>query len=1706
MIQRSIRCYQHRQFWGYWFSWLLLAGCCFSGMVTDRVMARSARNGFQALANELILKFNQAAKFNRNATVREFLTAVPTLDTVFTRFQLKQIYPLDLSKKYPHWPHIKKKSNQPTYHQFFRFVFRDTVDMKWVIPWLAENPSILFVEPNYCYMTETSTRFRLSRQQSSDDFLRDKFIFNKKLKLSPEPPNLLIGCFGESVRTEQFNFLLQCWQNTGEIPQNDLDDDQNGYVDDRFGWQVTPVDSQQSVEKHAAPSSTGKEIFLEINPGNVAFYIFNEIAALNQEILPGIVHTQIMPVNGRKYNGAAQTIFTTSECVEGITYAVDNGVKILLFDWNGPHDSYFLQEAIEYAAEHTVMMIAAAGDANSDQPHYPAAYESVLAVAATDANGVKAAHSNYGTWIAVSAGSEVILPDKKVASGTSVAATMVSALAALITAKEGEAHPDTLKKKIIYSCDNIDSLNHEFDGLLGAGQINPWRALKGIHQSNIVVRTLEIQERPNETDLRIVPGETVSLTISAENIAADATNVSFSLVATDPVIEINPTRWRVADFSFKQTAANETHPFRLKLQTGVPVGFEINANLVITIDGQFHKIIPVQFQVCPEPPRQVTAVPARDGQSAFVFWEKPPTSRLKGCHVYRQIVGNSDWQPLTTEPIKSNRYWDKNLNPAQLYRYAVASVSSGEITSPLALSDTISISQFEDIQFVAYSHWQLSRKPKPVTLANMNEDQYVDLLVNCQSAADKNYSSLVLYQGLADGEFEPVPIDSIDGQSSLLVDLDQDGDLDSWSWHSSGEWHFRRNNGEGEFIQDENIQLSATFPPVNLIDDFDHNGHLDFLTNNEQLMVYFNQGNLNFSPVKAVLDLTATKLVCDDLNQDQQLDLLVIANDNQELKIFNGDEAGIFNQKAAQNIATGVQDLVVIDLNATVGVDLALLVNAGSAHSLLEIWLNDGKGIFQQHQKIEIPFTNKLHPGDIDNDGDFDFVVLHTDQSAGTSISMILNNGQAVFNPITSELTPQFYQEMLLMDADADGDFDLMTFDSTANRMQLWVNNVAAVKANNPPTPPAKCTAQLDSERIWLQWEPGQDEETPSRSLTYNFRIRTNTEIPGINQANGCPGIGNLKHRQSIEIHPQPHTTYYWCVQTVDAGFQTSAWSSVQSVTVKNRPPTVRAFWPAMDTTLLKGDSLTFRVQIFDADADSLDFQWFINDSLALQFGDSLNFTAVNTQFDSIQCVIADADTQITLKWPLHIQSNNKPPLLLAVWPDTNALLLTRRDSLTFMIQPFDPDSDRLSISWQVNGGTKSAFQDSARFRFRPSPLSARSDTVKVFVADEDTLIQHHWIVKIVNSNHPPEIIYFWPSGDTSLVEGDSLKFQIWASDADQDSLFYRWAINGQIDSSQQRQSFKYMAQFLNADDDSVKVAICDPDTVIFHQWVIRVININHLPEQPQPLFPLNDESVLETEFLKWSGGYDQDPEDSLLTYRIEIALDSSFYEIVSSDSVVGDTTLLFNNCVNFKIFKSRTHYYWRVWAIDHAFDSLNFTAPCQSFYFIQLSAQVINAFAQINTEGKITLFWETAYEHENAGFNILRKTEQTDSDVRAGENYYYRIESVSLDGVKIKHQIIKVTAPIPESFALHQNYPNPLTFETVIRYQIPYACQVKLFVYNILGEVVRTLVNQYQEKGFYGATWNGRDDDGREVGSGIYFYSIITDKFQETRKLMKVR
>lgn len=136
-----------------------------------------------------------------------------------------------------------------------------------------------------------------------------------------------------------------------------------------------------------------------------------------------------------------------------------------------------------------------------------------------------------------------------------------------------------------------------------------------------------------------------------------------------------------------------------------------------------------------------------------------------------------------------------------------------------------------------------------------------------------------------------------------------------------------------------------------------------------------------------------------------------------------------------------------------------------------------------------------------------------------------------------------------------------------------------------------------------------------------------------------------------------------------------------------------------------------------------------------------------------------------------------------------------------------------------------------------------------------------------------------------------------------------------------------------------------------------------------------------------------------------------------------------------------------------------------------------------------------------------LNPADPTDaSDDRDGDGYTNIEEYLNELSPGIPTSVDEPTAEVPEQFALLQNYPNPFNPQTTIRYRLPHAGHVRLTVFNLAGQMVAELVNGSEPAGEHAVVWDGRDEHGRRVASGLYFYKLESGELNATRKMVLVQ
>ncbi len=347
----------------------------------------------------------------------------------------------------------------------------ESFDSRQVAAALARDPNIVYAEPRFTRTPtwdSTSTGAGIKAlPDTPNDPLFAEAAYMQRLRMADawdvvkgEQGDVVIAVveLGMDLGHEDLRGTL--WTNPGEVPNNSIDDDANGFVDDVHGWNFS-TDSPVATD----PSNDYRVVHGAAVAGAASAEANNSIGLAGTSW-----NAKIMPVVGY---------------VVGITYAALNGADIINASYGGYSYSTTEAQIIQSALDEGALVVAAAGNGgqNTDYtPTYPGSYGIELSVGGTLA-GSDINYYNYGRSVNVyAAGRDVIVPRPGNAygteDGTSFASPMVAGIAALVKTANPGFSPHQVREQVRLTADNIDAANDaSLAGLLGRGRVNAYRAV-----------------------------------------------------------------------------------------------------------------------------------------------------------------------------------------------------------------------------------------------------------------------------------------------------------------------------------------------------------------------------------------------------------------------------------------------------------------------------------------------------------------------------------------------------------------------------------------------------------------------------------------------------------------------------------------------------------------------------------------------------------------------------------------------------------------------------------------------------------------------------------------------------------------------------------------------------------------------------------------------------------------------------------------------------------------------------------------------------------------------------------------------------------------------------------------------------------------------------------------------------------------------------
>ncbi|MDB5234501.1 MAG: hypothetical protein JWR44_1494 [Hymenobacter sp.] len=396
--------------------------------------------------------------------------------------------------------------------------------------------------------------------------------------------SLVIGITDGGVRLTHEDLRQQLKHNYAD-PINGIDDDGDGYVDNFTGWDLANNDNDCGYDINIIHGS--------LVAGVAAARTDNGLGIAGLGNLCRFLPLNIYP----------NTPGGTFAGVEAVVYAADHGCQVINMSWGAPGGfSRYEQDAMTYAAvNRNAVLVAAAGNTNADLLFYPASYEHVISVSGVDNTDRKSPNGTFSHRIDMVApgisilttqgyhtisGGGVADADYVAVGGTSFAAPLVSAAAALVRRRFPQYTAAQVAAQLRQTADNIDALpvNAAWVGRLGTGRLNVLAALTQINKQEARVRTSTFAPaRP-----AYAPGEALRLTVAVQNLLQPVAGLTVMLTSLSPYLTVSQGTFTVGSLATLAQATNAAAPFQLTVAaSGIPLNTTATLRYRLTATGGF---------------------------------------------------------------------------------------------------------------------------------------------------------------------------------------------------------------------------------------------------------------------------------------------------------------------------------------------------------------------------------------------------------------------------------------------------------------------------------------------------------------------------------------------------------------------------------------------------------------------------------------------------------------------------------------------------------------------------------------------------------------------------------------------------------------------------------------------------------------------------------------------------------------------------------------------------------------------------------------------------------------------------------------------------------------------------------------------------------------------------------------------------------------
>ena len=442
-----------------------------------------------------------------------------------------------------------------------------------------------FVEPNYTYRRHLTPNDPEIGRQNYLEIIKAFDAWD----VTTGNGEVVIAIVDSGMDLDHPDLASRIYINEDEIPDNGIDDDADGYIDNVNGWDFAGADFENVV-----PDNDPQVTDQVDNSHGVAVAGCAAAAADNEVGIAGVgFSAKIMPLkhsadNDERDNGGGLIL----NSLAGILFAANTGADIINASFGGPGRSAIAEEIYRSATfDQNVLVVSSSGNSNSNEPAFPSDYPGVLSVSATDNNDAKADFSNHGNKVDISAPGVGIYTTTfddsyTTIQGTSFSSPIVAGAASLVMSHYPELSGYQVGELLRVTADQsfYDNIPNIYNNQMGLGRLDVHAALT----KQLPSVRIESAALLNASGNVAQAGDDASLLLEFKNwLWATSSNLEVTISTENRSVNITQDVARVGIIGMEQTGNNYLSPFELTISSAIPENTNVDI-LVEYRDGEYY--------------------------------------------------------------------------------------------------------------------------------------------------------------------------------------------------------------------------------------------------------------------------------------------------------------------------------------------------------------------------------------------------------------------------------------------------------------------------------------------------------------------------------------------------------------------------------------------------------------------------------------------------------------------------------------------------------------------------------------------------------------------------------------------------------------------------------------------------------------------------------------------------------------------------------------------------------------------------------------------------------------------------------------------------------------------------------------------------------------------------------------------------------------